>query len=118
MTDAPRNDLAALAGLAFAGIAAYAGYRAIDAERKLADPAAKPLKDHILDTARSDLAKLRDGLEECLDKAAATLKEFAEAAESRAEDLKDRATEAAHGAAETARDAADDVAAATDRTAH
>lgn len=118
MTDAPRNDFAALAGLAFAGIAAYAGYRAIDAERRLADPAAKPLKDHILDTARADLAKLRDGLEECLDKAAATLNEFAAAAEAKAEDMKGRATEAAHGAAETARDAADDVAAATDRTAH
>lgn len=111
MTDAPRNELAALAGLAFAGIAAYAGYRAIDAERRLADPAAKPLKDHILDTARADLAKLRDGLEECLDKAAATLKEFAEAAEAKGKDLKDRA-------AETARDAADDVAAATDRHTH
>jgi len=100
MTDAPRNDLAALAGLAFAGIAAYAGYRAIDAERKLADPEAKPLKDHIVDTARADLIRLRDGLEDCLQKASENLERFADKVETKAEDLKARAEGTAHGAAE------------------
>lgn len=100
MTDAPRNDLAALAGLAFAGIAAYAGYRAIDAERRLADPAAKPLKDHIVDTARADLIRLRDGLEECLQKASDGLERFAEKVETKADDLKARAEASKHGAAD------------------
>lgn len=102
MTDTPRNDIAALAGLAFAGIAAYAGYRAIDAERKLGNPTAKPLKEHIVETAKADLAKLRTAIEDCLDKAAASLNEFAEKAETKAEDLKTRAGEAVNDATDAA----------------
>lgn len=55
-----RENTTPILALAFAGIAAYAGYRAIDAERRLKDPDAKPLFDHIVDTARSDLRAFCD----------------------------------------------------------
>lgn len=95
MNDTPRSELAALAGLAFAGIAAYAGYRAIDAERRNQDPSAKPLKDHVADTARSDLDSLRKGLETRLRRISDAVGSFASAIESEAEELKKRASGAA-----------------------
>jgi methyl-accepting chemotaxis protein len=95
MTETPRNDIAALAGLALAGIAAYAGYRAVDAERRIKDPDAKPLSEHLSETARDDLSKIRDGLRDLLDKATVVLKDVAESAQasatSMAEELAERA---------------------------
>jgi hypothetical protein len=102
MTDTPRNDIAALAGLAFAGLAAYAGYRAIDAERKLENPTARPLNEHIVETAKADLAKFRTAIEDCLEKAAASLNEFAEKIEAKAEDMKARAEAPANDARDEA----------------
>jgi hypothetical protein len=88
MTHAPRNDAAALAGLALAGIAAYAGYRAIDAERRVKDPEAKPLIDHILETAKSDISTLRARFDECVQKATDGLKELGDEIEAKTADLR------------------------------
>lgn len=118
-----RGGGASLLALAFAGLAAYAGYRAIDAERRAKDPNAKPLKDHIVDTARSDLRKARDKVDHCLEKASDcmekasdNLRAFGERVEKRAEEMKDRAKDGASAAARDAADAADRTADAIDRS--
>jgi hypothetical protein len=95
-----RENATPILALAFAGIAAYAGYRAIDAERRLKDPEAKPLFDHIVDTAKSDL------------------RAFCDKASEIGSHLADEARDAADGAKRAAKDAgtkvSDTVAAATD----
>jgi len=117
MTDNTRNEaITGLAGLALAGIAAYAGFRAIDAERRLADPDAKPLKDHIADTARGDMSRLRDSVEDCLQKAGDRIQKAGETFKQMMDDIEARAKDLGEHAADTAAKAAEGVSDTVSKT--
>lgn len=120
-----REGGASLLALAFAGIAAYAGYRAIDAERRVKDPNAKPLFDHIVETARADLKAFCDKASELGAQIADEAREAGERAREAASDLGDKARaaasdvgDAASHAVDRTRDAAADAADAVGDAAH
>lgn len=112
-----REGGASLLALAFAGIAAYAGYRAIDAERRVKNPDAKPLFDHIVETAKADLKAFCDKASELGAQIADEAREAGERAREAASDLGDRARAAASEVGEKARAAASDVSDAGERAA-
>lgn len=75
MNGAPRDG--GVLALLFAGIAGYAAWRAIDAERRLGDPNAKPLREHVAETARDDLGRIREAVASGIDRAAEGLSTIA-----------------------------------------
>lgn len=123
-----REGGASILALAFAGIAAYAGYRAIDAERRLKDPNAKPLMDHIVDTAKGDMkafcdkaselgAQIAEETRAAGDKVRATASEIGDKAKEAASSARDSASRTATEARDATADAADAVGDAAHRAA-
>ncbi len=108
-----REGGASLLALAFAGIAAYAGYRAVDAERRLKDPNAKPLMDHIVETAKADMKSFCSKASELGAQVAEEARAAGEKVRAAASEVGDKAKEAASNVRESASNTTTDARTAT-----